>query len=126
MAADAVADIRCFYYRSWNWEKWWLTQLLIFGVFIIVRGIVGLLEIEDTDSMIVSVCILCLTWALLATNTKRLHDRDKSGWWLLIAFTGIGIFWLLIELGCCSGTYGQNRFGPDPLKYKVVRNRGRG
>lgn len=56
----ALFELLCSFSGRINREKWWLTQLLIFGVFIIVRGIVGLLEIEDTDSMIVSVCILCL------------------------------------------------------------------
>ncbi|MEM9331857.1 MAG: DUF805 domain-containing protein [Pseudomonadota bacterium] len=40
---------------------------------------------------------------------RRLHDSDKSAWWLLIAFTGIG----LIPLGFYlikSGKKGENRF----------------
>jgi len=44
---------------------------------------------------------------------KRFHDRDKSGWWVLIGFIPvIGAIWLLIELGCLKGTPGPNRFGP--------------
>jgi len=44
---------------------------------------------------------------------KRFHDRDKSGWWLLIGLIPIiGAIWLLIELGFLAGTPGPNRFGP--------------
>lgn len=44
---------------------------------------------------------------------KRFHDRDKSGWWVLIGFIPvIGAIWLLIELGFLQGTPGPNRFGP--------------
>ena len=107
-----------------NREKWWLTQLLIFGVGIIVSGIAALLDAGE--SVVYSFCTLCLGLAHWATSAKRFHDRDRSGWWILIEFTIIGIFWIIIELGCRSGTYGRNRFGPDPLKYKVVRNRVRG
>lgn len=98
-----------------NREKWWLTQLLILGVGVIIHGIAALLD--ATDSAILNYCTLCLVVAHWATSGKRFHDRDRSGWWILIELTIIGVFWILIELGCRSGTYGRNRFGPDPLKY---------
>jgi uncharacterized membrane protein YhaH (DUF805 family) len=71
---------------------------------------------------------------------KRLHDRDKSGWWLLLFYlvpmvlswisailsrNGIGALfalgslivsiWALVELGFLRGTAGPNRYGEDPL-----------
>jgi uncharacterized membrane protein YhaH (DUF805 family) len=49
-----------------------------------------------------------------AVNVRRLHDIDRTGWWLLLVFTGIGIFWL-IYWDCKRGTPGPNRFGPDPF-----------
>jgi uncharacterized membrane protein YhaH (DUF805 family) len=50
----------------------------------------------------------------LAISIRRLHDIDRTGWWTLIWFTGIGVF-LLIYWACERGTPGRNRFGPDPL-----------
>lgn len=50
----------------------------------------------------------------LAVSVRRLHDIDRTGWWVLIAFTIIGIV-LLIIWNCLRGTIGPNRFGPDPL-----------
>jgi uncharacterized membrane protein YhaH (DUF805 family) len=50
----------------------------------------------------------------LAVSVRRLHDLDRSGWWLLLILTGIGIILLLIW-DCMRGTSGPNRFGPDPL-----------
>lgn len=36
----------------------------------------------------------------LAVSVRRLHDVNKSGWWLLIMFTGIGalllLYWMLL------------------------------
>src|SRR3954451_7654471 len=32
-----------------------------------------------------------LTWSGLAVGIKRLHDRDKSGWWILLFWLGPGI-----------------------------------
>src|SRR5262245_20024080 len=44
---------------------------------------------------------------------KRFHDRDKSGWWVLIGLIPIiGAIWLLVELGFLAGTPGPNGFGP--------------
>jgi len=59
---------------------------------------------------------LLLLWPSLALSVKRWHDRDKTGWWVLLVFLPlIGAIWLLIECGCLRGTAGANRFGPDPL-----------
>lgn len=48
---------------------------------------------------------------------RRLHDQNKSGWWLLISFTIIGLIPLLIWL-VSKGTRGKNRFGEYPLRFK--------
>ena len=50
----------------------------------------------------------------LAVSVRRLHDLDRTGWWLLLIFTVIGVILLLIW-DCMKGTAGPNRFGPDPL-----------
>jgi uncharacterized membrane protein YhaH (DUF805 family) len=50
----------------------------------------------------------------LAVSIRRLHDIDRSGYWVLIAFTVVGIL-LLIYWACIRGTKGDNDFGPDPL-----------
>jgi uncharacterized membrane protein YhaH (DUF805 family) len=50
----------------------------------------------------------------IAVSVRRLHDLERTGWWLLIAFTIIGLI-LLLVWDCMKGTTGPNRFGPDPL-----------
>ena len=108
-----------------NREGWWLAHLLIFGVGIIVYGIATLLK--GTDNIVYSFCIVCLYWMHVAVSVKRWHDLDKSGWWVLVELILVfGLFYEFVVLGLCKGTRGRNHFGPDPLKYKVVRNRGRG
>lgn len=78
-------------------------------------------------------------WTSLAAAVKRLHDRDKSGWWVLvfwvlpsiliggsgvandmvalaIALVGVAILiWGFVEIACLRGTIGANAYGPDPL-----------
>jgi uncharacterized membrane protein YhaH (DUF805 family) len=54
-------------------------------------------------------------WIGLALDVKRCHDRDKSGWFVLIVLIPlIGAIWLFVELGFLDGTPGPNRFGPSP------------
>jgi uncharacterized membrane protein YhaH (DUF805 family) len=55
----------------------------------------------------------------IAVAMRRLHDTDRSGWWLLIAFIPfIGSIVLLIFF-VLEGTRGPNRFGPDPLAGEI-------
>jgi uncharacterized membrane protein YhaH (DUF805 family) len=60
---------------------------------------------------IAELALLLPSWGV---SIRRLHDLDRTGWWLLIVFTVIGII-LLIVWFCMRGTGGPNRFGPDPL-----------
>jgi uncharacterized membrane protein YhaH (DUF805 family) len=57
---------------------------------------------------------LALFLPSLAVSARRLHDLDRTAWWLLLVLTGIGII-VLIVWDCMKGTAGSNRFGPDPL-----------
>jgi uncharacterized membrane protein YhaH (DUF805 family) len=57
-------------------------------------------------------CIFFLFIPTLALKVRRVHDVNKSGWWILIAFTGIGYF-LLLYWYCLKGTLGANYYGED-------------
>lgn len=61
-----------------------------------------------------SLASLALFLPGLSVSIRRLHDLDRTGWWVLIVLTGIGIILLLIWF-CLRGTVGPNRYGPDPL-----------
>jgi uncharacterized membrane protein YhaH (DUF805 family) len=43
----------------------------------------------------------------VACNVRRMHDVDRSGWWIFVPVAGF--YFLFVE-----GTRGNNRFGPDP------------
>jgi uncharacterized membrane protein YhaH (DUF805 family) len=89
-----------------------------------------------------------LLWIFLATSIKRLHDRDKSGWWMVpfvsvpglydhfsdllpgsyfALITGATMFvlmiWGFVELYFLRGTKWTNRFGPNPLGKEQMRAR---
>jgi uncharacterized membrane protein YhaH (DUF805 family) len=87
-------------------------------------------------------------WVYLATSIKRLHDRDKSGWWMVPFFAAPGVYdqiadrfelsyaalplglaafvlciWGFVEMYCLQGSRKTNRFGPNPLQPVDTRPR---
>jgi uncharacterized membrane protein YhaH (DUF805 family) len=51
----------------------------------------------------------------LAIAIRRLHDLDRSGWWILLVLIPLIGAIVLIVWYCAKGTEGSNRFGPDRL-----------
>lgn len=97
-----------------NRQRYWAFVLVYIGLaFVagIVDGIVG------SDAGVVGALLaLVLLYPSICVSIKRWHDRDKSGWWVLISLVPIiGWVWSLVECGFLKGTEGQNRFGADPL-----------
>ena len=64
---------------------------------------------------LVSLLFVLLTFVPhLAIQTKRCHDRDRSGTFFLVCFIPFLCVWYLIEVGFLRGTEGGNEYGPDP------------
>ncbi|HZG46474.1 MAG TPA: DUF805 domain-containing protein, partial [Allosphingosinicella sp.] len=70
---------------------------------------------------------LATLWGLLvfipnlAVTIRRLHDQDKSGWFVLLALIPLVGPIILLVFYCIEGTRGPNRFGPDPKGPDVSR-----
>jgi uncharacterized membrane protein YhaH (DUF805 family) len=62
---------------------------------------------------LIAIASLGLFLPSLAVSVRRLHDSDKSGWWLLLNLIPVGGLVLLIFY-LLDGTRGPNRHGPDP------------
>ncbi|MGH6666077.1 MAG: DUF805 domain-containing protein [Pseudolabrys sp.] len=88
----------------WYWTLFVIVASVVAGI---VDAIIGL-------GFIGAIVSLALFLPGIAVSMRRLHDIDRTGWWLLIAFTGIGLIVLLV-FDFIKGTTGSNRFGPDPL-----------
>ena len=64
-----------------------------------------------TLSIIIS---LALFIPALAVGFRRLHDTDRSAWWLLIGLVPLAGVIVLLVFFCLDGSKGENRFGPNP------------
>jgi uncharacterized membrane protein YhaH (DUF805 family) len=89
----------------WYWTLFTVIANMVAGIFDSILGSLGLI------GLVVSLALLLPG---IAVSARRLHDLDRTAWWLLIALTGIGVILLLIW-DCMKGTTGSNRFGVDPL-----------
>lgn len=71
---------------------------------------------SQTDTPILSgIFYLATLIPYLAVSVRRLHDRNRRGWWLLIGFIPlIGIIVLIVWFAT-GGDKGGNRFGHDPI-----------
>jgi uncharacterized membrane protein YhaH (DUF805 family) len=116
--------------------------LLIYLVALLISGV--LLVVPLLGIILAVVVYIAVFVSSIMLGIKRLHDRDKSGWWLLL-FIGAPVVlggiqlaidpyleggaapmlltlaslaisvWFVVELGCLRGTVGPNQYGPDPL-----------
>ena len=101
--------------RSELW--WWLlfTLMLDIGVTIIAY----LLDAPGGGHFFLHTLRGLLALALLLPGlgvaVRRMHDINKSGWWLLLALVPVFGAIVVLIFYCLPGTPGANRFGPDPL-----------
>ena len=103
-----------FWGRACRSEFWYWTLFVI--LLTVAAGIIDQAVVESEYGLVQPLTSLALFLPGIAVAIRRLHDLDRTGWWVLIAFTGIGIILLLIW-DCMKGTGGPNRFGPDPLAH---------
>lgn len=103
--------------RSRRKEYWMFTLGVVIATLVlaIVEGVLGLSGmVAGVYGPISTLFFLGLIVPSIAVQVRRMHDLDKSGWWVLIALIPfIGSIVLLVFM-CLEGTRGENRFGSDP------------
>ena len=128
-----------------NRAKFWIAAL-IFAAINVVLAIVGyVMDQSVVFQALNSMLGIVILISSIAVGVKRLHDRNKSGWYLLLFYlvpsvlvvigvligafvedstiiaTVLGLLafaigvWAFVEMGCLRGTIGVNQYGPDPV-----------
>lgn len=95
-------------------SEFWFWQLFT----IIVSFATGLIDgslFNDDVGTISSLASLAMFLPTLMVSIRRLHDRDQSGWWLLLMLIPLVGWLVLLYFYVTPGTDGPNRFGDDPL-----------
>ncbi len=98
-----------------NRPQYWYFVLTQFLAFFILE----LLCVIPFVNIIAFLALLVLGLGLIvpgiAVSVRRLHDTNKSGWWLLLCFVPfVGSIVILVFM-CLEGTKGANKYGDEPV-----------
>ena len=98
-----------------NRTQYWYFVLTQFLAFFILE----LLCVIPFVNIIAFLALLVLGLGLIvpgiAVSVRRLHDTNKSGWWLLLCFVPfVGSIVILVFM-CLEGTKGANKYGDEPV-----------
>ena len=98
-----------------NRPQYWYFVLTEFLAFFILE----LLCVIPFVNIIAFLALLVLGLGLIvpgiAVSVRRLHDTNKSGWWLLLCFVPfVGSIVILVFM-CLEGTKGANKYGDEPV-----------
>ena len=114
---QALKKYAVFSGRSRRMEYWYF---VLFNIIVsIVLGVIDGLLLGTLDSgmgvgLLSGIYGLAILIPSLAVTVRRLHDIDRSGWWILIGLVPlIGVIVLLV-FALLDGTPGDNRYGPNP------------
>ena len=104
-------------------SEYWYFYLFDLSVFFILY--LPLAGTRGNDSIDVLFGILMLLYVggftvpFLAVTVRRLHDIDKSGWWVLLGFVPVVSLMLLVWLAQ-PGAFRTNRFGVSPIPLPIA------
>ncbi len=81
----------------------------------ILGGIEGITGVDNTLTLIFSLAIFLPEWSVLF---RRLHDTNRSGWWILIGLIPLIGAIILLVFALLPSDPEANRYGelPEPLK----------
>jgi uncharacterized membrane protein YhaH (DUF805 family) len=104
--------------------EFWMFFLFVMAVLIVLQILMGVMLASSMSvdpqtgvvtggglgilAIIIWVFYLAILVPSIAVGVRRMHDQDKSGWFILIPIANLVFY-------CLPGTPGPNRFGPDPL-----------
>ncbi|MEU1377869.1 DUF805 domain-containing protein [Streptomyces triculaminicus] len=93
--------------------EFWMFTLISFVISIVLAVIDSALGTAPVIGLVYSLAVLLPG---LAVGVRRLHDIDRSGWWLLLALIPILGSIVLLVFFALPGTPGENSYGPKPLE----------
>jgi uncharacterized membrane protein YhaH (DUF805 family) len=89
--------------RAGRSEYWWffLSYVIVLVVARILDSIIG------TSPLLYLLTVLAFFLPILGAGIRRMHDTNRSGWWILLPI--VNLVFLAGE-----GTPGENQYGPSP------------
>ena len=116
---DVIKKYAVFDGRAGRPEFWWFT---LFNAIIYAILYVILLSVSSGSSGLIIADLYALAVFLpsLGVGIRRLHDTNRSGWWILISFVPVVGWIVLLVLYALAGDPGPNRYGSGPDQTAAV------
>ena len=102
--------------RARRAEYWYfvLFNLIIVIVLSLIDTFLGTFNVMRGVGLLSGIYGLAVLIPSLAVTVRRLHDIDRTGWWILINLVPLIGTIVLLVFALTPGTPGSNRYGPDP------------
>lgn len=100
-------------------KEYWMFTLFYALLYLPVYAITMFATSQEmlTLALIANLLMMVIAFGLLlpalAVQVRRLHDINKSGWWILLGFVPLANF-ALLYFTLKEGDKGENLYGPDP------------
>ena len=95
-------------------SEYWYFGLFYVLIYIALAVIDGVMNAASNFSLLSGIFALAMLIPSLAVTVRRLHDTDRSGWWVLIGLVPVVGFIALIAFAIQDSQTGENRFGVSP------------
>ena len=113
---EALKKYAVFSGRSRRKEYWYfvLFSLIVSLVLSAIDALLGTFSSSTNVGLLGGIYGLAIIIPSIAVSVRRLHDIDRTGWWVLISLVPVIGTIVLLVFAALEGTPGENRFGPNP------------
>jgi uncharacterized membrane protein YhaH (DUF805 family) len=96
--------------RAGRPEFWWfaLCNFIVYAVLFLIGRAIG-----SSGQLLAYLYDLAVLLPSLGVAIRRLHDTNRSGWWVLLGFVVVIGWIVLIVFYASRGTAGSNRYGAE-------------
>lgn len=113
---EALKKYAVFSGRSRRKEYWYfaLFYVIISIVLVLIDTLLGTFSPSANIGLLSGIWTLAMLIPSIAVSVRRLHDIDRTGWWVLIALVPVIGTIILLIFAVLDGTPGDNQYGPSP------------
>ncbi|MDD5009017.1 MAG: DUF805 domain-containing protein [Syntrophorhabdaceae bacterium] len=124
---QALKKYAVFSGRARRKEYWYffLFNFIVGLVLGFIDGLVGTSSKGAGIGLLGSIYVLAVFVPGIAVSVRRLHDTNRSGWWLLIVLIPIIGAIILLVFMMQGSRKDENRYGPNPTAAEFCRECGK-
>jgi uncharacterized membrane protein YhaH (DUF805 family) len=100
-------------------EEYWMFVLFNFIIGLVFGLVFSIIGGDPKNNIFYNLYALAILIPSIAVSVRRLHDTNRSGWWLLINFIPIVGFIVILVFMASDSQPGENQYGPNPKEIKA-------